>query len=263
VSTISRVGVGHGPLLEREDALAALHGAYSETRAGSGRFAFVAGEAGIGKTSLVHAFCDSVRGSSRILEGTCDPLFTPRPLAPLEEVAALTGGALERAVAEGSVREIANDLVDELGSTPTVLVLEDLHWADEATLDLLRMIGRLVADTSTLVVATFRDDELDRTHPLRMLLGGFVTAHGVTRISLEPLSRTAVATLAEGYAVDVERLFRTTSGNPFFVTQVLESGGEEIPQTVRDATLARASRLDREAATILELVAVSPPRIEA
>ena len=263
MSTISRVGVLDGPLLERDDALAALHGAYSESRIGSGSFAFVGGEAGIGKTALVRAFCDSVRGSGRILEGACDPLFTPRPLGPLEQVAALTGGALAIAVADGSVREIADVLADELDSTPTVLVLEDLHWADEATFDLLRMLGRLVADSSSLVVVTYRDDELDRTHPLRMLLGAFATANGVTRIRLEPLSRAAVATLAQGHEVDVERLFRTTSGNPFFVTQVLEAGHEDIPQTIRDATLARAARLDVDAATILELVAVTPPRVEA
>lgn len=263
MSTISRLGLATGELLERDDALAALHGAHSESRAGSGRIAFVAGEAGIGKTSLVRVFCEGVRRSSRILEGGCDPLFTPRPLGPLEEAARLTGGPLAAAVGESGVREIADALLDELGSTPTVLVLEDLHWADEATFDVLRMIGRRVAESQSLVIATYRDDELDRTHPLRMLLGAFATANGVTRIGLEPLSLAAVTTLAQGHDVDVERLFRTTSGNPFFVTQVLEAGDEEIPRTLRDATLARAARLDADAATALEVVSVTPPRVEA
>ncbi len=263
MSTISRLGVTTAGLLERDDALAALRGAYSETRAGSGSFAFVAGEAGIGKTSLVRAFCDGVRSSGRILEGFCDPLFTPRPLAPLEEVAGLVGGPVAVTVAERSTREIADALLDELGSTPTVLVLEDLHWADEATFDVLRMIGRRVGESSSLVVATYRDDELDRTHPLRVLLGAFTTTSGVTRIALEPLSRGAVTVLAEGHDVDVERLFETTSGNPFFVTEVLETGDEDIPHTIRDATLARVARLDADAARLLDAVAVSPPRIEA
>ena len=263
MSTISRLGVTTDSLVERDDALAALHGAYSESRIGAGGFAFVAGEAGIGKTSLVRAFSGSVRGSARILEGTCDPLFTPRPLGPLAEIAEAASGALSVAVAERSVHEIAEALLLELGSTSTVLVLEDVHWADEATFDVLRMIGRRIDESSSLVVATYRDDELDRRHPLRVLLGAFATANRVTRIHLEPLSRAAVAALAHGRDIDVDQLYRTTSGNPFFVTQVLEAGDESIPQTLRDATLARAARLDADAATVLDLVAVTPPRVEA
>jgi DNA-binding CsgD family transcriptional regulator/tetratricopeptide (TPR) repeat protein len=262
MSTISRTGLAAAHLLEREDALAALHGAHSESRLGTGRLAFVAGEAGIGKTSLVRAFCESVQGSSHVLQGACDPLFTPRPLGPFEDVAAAVGGDLALAVAQGSMREIADALVDEL-SSPSVLVLEDLHWADEATLDIVRMLGRRVELVPALVVVTYRDDELDRTHPLRMLLGTFATASGITRVRLEPLTRVAVAELADGYNVDADRLYRTTGGNPFYVTQVLEAGDAEIPQTLRDATLARAARLDADASAVLEMAAITPPGAEA
>ncbi len=264
MSTISRTGLPAARLLERDDALAALHGAYSESRIGDGgRLAFVAGEAGVGKTFLVRAFCTSVRGSTRVLEGACDPLVTPRPLGPFEDVAAMTGGELAVAAAAGSMRDVADALADELASTATVLVLEDVQWADEATLDILRMVGRRLDQSPGLVIVTYRDDELDRTHAVRALLGTFATADGITRIQLERLSRRAVAELADGYEVDAERLYRTTSGNPFFVVQVLEAGGQEMPQTLREATLARAARLDDAAAALLELVAVTPPHAEA
>ncbi|HET6683938.1 MAG TPA: AAA family ATPase [Gaiella sp.] len=261
MSTISRVGAPVGGLLEREDALAALHGAYSEARAGVGRLALVAGEAGVGKTSLVRALCDELR-SARILRGACDPLFTPRPRGPFEQLATQTGGELARAVAGGTVHELTECLAAELRSESTILVLEDVHWADEASLDVLRMLARRGDRTGALVMVTYRDDELDRTHSLRVLLGTLATVSDVTRIRLERLSRAAVATLADGYAVDVDRLYRTTSGNPFHVMQVLESGGADIPPTLRDATLARAALLDGDAAALLELVSIVPPHAD-
>jgi DNA-binding CsgD family transcriptional regulator/tetratricopeptide (TPR) repeat protein len=261
VSTISRVGAPAVGLIERADALAALHGAYSEARAGVGRLALVAGEAGVGKTSLVGALCDELR-SARILRGACDPLFTPRPRGPFEELATQTGGALARAVADGSVHELTECLVAELESEPTILVLEDVHWADEASLDVLRMLARRGDRTGALVIVTYRDDELDRTHSLRVLLGTLATVSDVTRIRLERLSRAAVETLADGYPVDVDRLYLTTSGNPFHVMQVLEAGGADIPPTLRDATLARAALLDGDAAALLELVSILPPHAD-
>jgi DNA-binding CsgD family transcriptional regulator len=264
MSTISRTALRTPRLLERDDALAALHGAHAESRVGSGgRLAFVVGEAGIGKTTLVQAFCDAVEAYSRVLQGACDPLATPHPLGPFEDVAATTGGPLATAVAEGGLRDVADALLDELASTPTVLVVEDVHWADEATLDILRIVGRRIDRAAGLVIVTYRDDELDRTHAVRSLLGSFATADAVTRIQLERLSRDAVTELADDTDVDAERLHRTTSGNPFFVVQVLEGGGREIPQTLREATLARAAGLDDAAAALLELVSVTPPRLEA
>ena len=132
-------------LLEREDALAALHGALSEVRAGSGRFVLVSGEAGIGKTALVRAFGDTAGRSASILTGACDPLFTPSPLGPFADVAADAGGTIGDAVRNGlGARAVFEALQGELSHSRDVLVLEDLHWADEATLDVIRLLARRV-----------------------------------------------------------------------------------------------------------------------
>jgi DNA-binding CsgD family transcriptional regulator/tetratricopeptide (TPR) repeat protein len=112
------------------------------------------------------------------------------------------------------------------------------------------------------VVATFRDDELSRSHPVQILLGDLATAAAVHRIALEPLSREAVATLAVGHDVDPDALHRKTGGNPFFVAEVLAARTTEVPPTVRDAVLARTGSLDREALHLLEVIALAPPRAE-
>jgi DNA-binding CsgD family transcriptional regulator/tetratricopeptide (TPR) repeat protein len=263
VSTVRRTRAATDRLLERDDALAALHGAHSEAKSGAGRLVVVAGEAGVGKTALVRAFCDVAQASSRILEGACDPFFTPRPLGPFADLAAETGGALAELLADGgSVRDVHGAIRDELVSAPTVLVLEDLHWADEATLDVVRMLGRRIVGTPALVVATYRDDELERTHPWRLVLGELATAPGVTRLRVEPLTLPAVADLADGSGVDAVALHLRTGGNPFFVREVLDSGGSEIPPTVQDAVLARTARLGAPAAALVDAVSVAPPEVE-
>jgi DNA-binding CsgD family transcriptional regulator len=231
---------------------------------GHGRLVFVRGEAGVGKTALLRGFCDEHRGSVRILWGNCDGLFTPRPLGPLLDVVENTGSDLKELVTTGArPHEVAGSLVRELrGQAPTILVIEDMHWADEATLDVLRLLGRRLEAVPALVLATYRDDELDRAHPLRIVLGELATEQTVERLKLEPLSRAAVARLAEPHGVDADELHRKTAGNPFFVTEVLAAGEEEIPHAVRDAVLARAARLTPAARTLLEAVAVVPPEVE-
>jgi DNA-binding CsgD family transcriptional regulator len=255
-----------GALLERSVPLAALDELFEEVRRTSrGRVVLVGGEAGVGKTMLLRRFCEGASRSGRILLGVCDPLFAPRPLGPLLDVAETVGGELEGLVTSGAVpHEVVAALARELRSTaPTVLLLEDVHWADEASLDVLRLLARRVESVPALVMASFRDDELDRAHPLRLVLGELATSASVRRLRLDPLSQAAVATLAAPHGVDAEELHRKTAGNPFFVVEVLASGADEIPDTVRDATLARASRLDPEARALLEAVALVPPYAEA
>jgi DNA-binding CsgD family transcriptional regulator/tetratricopeptide (TPR) repeat protein len=145
---------------------------------------------------------------------------------------------------------------------PTVLVLEDVHGADEATLDVLRLLARRVETVPALVLASYRDDELDRGHPLRVALGELATGGATGRLKVAPLSAAAVAKLAEPLGVDAEELYRRTSGNPFFVTEALAAGADEIPHTVRDAVLARAARLSPGARALLDAVAVVPPQAE-
>jgi len=229
-------------LLERVDALALLEESLSAVKDGSsGRLVLVAGEAGVGKTALLRRFSDEQR-ALRILWGSCDPLFTPRPLGPLLDIA-----------------ELLHEL--EL-QPPTIVVLEDLHYADEATLDVLRLVGRRIESSSALALVSYRDDELEPTHPLRIVLGELATSTAIQRLKLEPLSPGAVEALAESAGLDAEELYRRTAGNPFFVTEALGAAEEGIPATVRDAVLARSARLSPGARAVLEAVAVSPPHAE-
>jgi DNA-binding CsgD family transcriptional regulator len=253
-----------GGLLEREFELTALSEALAEARAGEGRLLLVYGEAGIGKTALVNQFCADIGAATRLLRGICDALFTPRPLGPLLEVAEEAGGVLEAAVRGGaSSYDVASALIDELRTgAPAVLVLEDVHWADEATLDVLKLLSRRIESIPALVVVSYRDDELDATHPLRHLLGQLVARRAVRRVPVDRLSPEAVATLAGSDGVDAAELYRRTSGNPFFVTEVLAAPGAEIPATVRDAVLARCARLGASARSLLEAVAVVRPEAE-
>ena len=248
-------------LLERERDLTALAASLIAVREERrGQLVLVGGEAGIGKTALLRRYCDEHRSSTRILWGACDALFTPRPLGPLIDVAQSTGGELEALVqSDAKPYEVATALVRELGrDAPTVLVIEDVHWADEATLDVIRLLGRRVESAPALVLVSYRDD-LDRLHPLRVLTGELATIESVWRLKVESLSPDAVARLAEPKGIDSEDLYGKTGGNPFFVTEVLAAGDAAIPNTVRDAVLARAARLSPRARALLEAVAVVPP----
>ena len=248
----------HG-LLERDDALACLLGAHAEARAGAGQLVLVSGEAGIGKTSLVHAFASTLGPSTRFLEGHCDGLFTPRPLSPFADVARATNGAFAAVLERGGAPEVFDALLDELASGDTVLVVEDVHWADEATLDVLRLLGRRVAALGALAVVTYRDDELDRTHPLWRVLGEIASGTAVEHIRLEPLSEAAVTELARGRDIDAGELHGRTSGNPFFVREVLESGDGQIPDSARAAVLARLAGASSEALEVIDTVALTAP----
>ena len=253
-----------GGLLERGRFLEALEAWWAEAVEGRGRLVLVTGEAGIGKTALVREFCARERLSRRVLWGACDGLRTPRPLAPFVDIAANAGDRFADAIAQGERPARCFDaLVDELaGPAPTILVIEDLHWADEATLDVMTMLGRRAEIVPALVIATYRDDELTADHPLRSVLGELRVSHGVRRIELPPLSLEAVGALAAPADADTADLYRVTGGNPFFVTEVLATGGERVPATVRDAVLARAGRLSGPARRLLEATAVVPRRTD-
>lgn len=243
-------------LLEREEALAAL----VECGRERGRVALVAGEAGIGKTALVRAFAAGIDGG--VLWGGCDALRTPRPLGPLRDIARAVGGELARVMAAGAGRyDRYGAFLDVLAAGRTVVV-EDAHWADEATLDLLVFAGRRIGDTSGLLIVTYRDDELGADHPLLGVLGSLAGQRSIRRIPLRPLSAAAVARLAEPYGMDPAEIHARTGGNPFFVTELLGEPGPTVPATVREAVLARAARLDMDARAALDAVAVIPDQAE-
>jgi DNA-binding CsgD family transcriptional regulator len=225
--------------------------------------ALIYGEAGIGKTSLVEHFVEKQKYSWRILQGACDSLFTPRPLGPLHDIALQTQGDLANLLESGSNRTaIFSACLHELQQQATIWVVEDMHWADEATLDLLKYLGRRIQQTISLMILTYRDDEIGNDHPLRILLGDLASSHALHRIPVSPLSIDAVRELSENKKVDAVELHRLTNGNPFFVTEVL-AVESRIPETVRDAVLARAARLSLSARAVLEAAAVIGARAEA
>ena len=251
-------------LLERGEQLSTLGECVEAVRKRSrGRLVLIGGEAGVGKTALLRHFCDDPPAGARLLWGACDALFTPRPLGPFVDIAATTGGELEELVeTNAGAFDVAAALMRELQTRPpAILVLEDVHWADDATLDVLRLLGRRVESLPAALLVSYRQTELGRFHPLRQVLGELGSGASSVRVRLNPLSADAVVRLAEPHGVDATALHERTGGNPLFVTEVL-AAGEEMPETVRDAVLARAARLTPTAQELLDAVAITQPQAE-
>lgn len=251
-------------LLERDQALEALAVRWRTATSGKGQTVYVSGEAGIGKTSVVEHFLAQHAGSARTLWGGCEALFTPRPLGPLYDIAAQIQGRLPQFLKQDLPRAtVFSALLEDLQANhaPTVLVFEDVHWADEATLDLIKFLGRRLQSVPVLFLLTFRDDELGPDHPLWSVLGD-LSGKSVARIRLLPLSEQAVTLLARRAQRSADHLHAVTGGNPFFVNEVLASESPGVPMSVRDAVLARATRLSPAARAVLEVVALVPARIE-
>ncbi|GAA1061690.1 ATP-binding protein [Agromyces bracchium] len=250
-------------LLERAPEMAGLRAAARDAREGRGRIVLVHGEAGIGKSSLVEALRADPPAGSRVLVGACDAMSTPRTLGPLRDLAPDVGDALRTALRGGDREEVLGALQDELDAHPgTVVVLEDVHWADEATLDVIRFLGRRIDRVPAALVLTYRD-ELDRGHPLGTLLGDLGHGERVERLALERLSVGAVETLTDGRHIPVDRVFELTRGNPYFVSEIIASAdAESVPPTVVDAVLGRLRRLDARVQDDLEQLAIVPSAVD-
>ncbi|MGH9033701.1 MAG: AAA family ATPase, partial [Acidimicrobiia bacterium] len=251
-------------LLERDAQLSLLGEALQSAAEGHGRVALVSGDAGIGKTSLARAFVERHQDRARMLWGICDDLSTPRAFGPLLDVAGEVGDDLGSALVEGAPLERLLDLVlAELVRPPgpVVLVIDDLHWADQATLDLVVFLARRIDSLRALLVLAYRPGEMGLDHPLLRTLGR-IPAHVAVRLPLEPLSVAAIGAMvgavAGGGAAELHDL---TGGNPFYVSEVL-AAPDDVPKSVVDAVLARVARLPAPAQRLLEFVALSPVRVE-
>jgi DNA-binding CsgD family transcriptional regulator len=224
----------------------------------------VTGEAGIGKTAIVSEFIRRCGSEVRVLWGACDPLSTPAPLGPLSDVGRQVGGALLERLQQGTNRErIFAATLDELErpGKPVVLVIEDVHWADDATLDLVKYLGRRIGRTRAMLIATYRSDEIHAQHPLQVAVG-LLPGETVKRLPLTVLSEAAIGELAQTLGRSSAGLYAATAGNPFYVTELLAAPPGEIPMSVRDAMLARVARLSPDARRLAELVAAVPGHAE-
>ena len=245
-------------LLERDAELARLHALLESAADGRGRIAFVGGEAGIGKSTLVSAFAADVHEKARFAVGRCDALATPRALGPFLEVAEGLGISTDR-----DRDSLLGQLISDIRRHgTTLLVIEDAHWADDASIELLSMLGRRVPELPLLLVVTYREEEASSEHPLQLAIGDLVTAGSTVWLGLAPLSRDGVRSLADQAGVTGDDLFERTGGNPFFVTEALGAPGDDVPTSIRLAVLARAARLDTEARSVLDAVSVVPGRVE-
>jgi DNA-binding CsgD family transcriptional regulator/tetratricopeptide (TPR) repeat protein len=251
-------------LLERESQLGSLLQYADEARTRTGRLVLISGEAGVGKTSLVEELQGRLPDATWAW-GACDGLFTPRPLAPLHDIAREVGGDLLEMVRGAGSRDEIFDAVLQCASAVdglAVLVVEDAQWADEASLDLLRFLARRVAKLPVLLLVTFRDDALAPSDPLRLALGELAGQRYTRRIDLPPLTPAGVRRLTEGTAYAPDELYALTGGNPFFVVEVLCDQGTEIPASARDAVLARAARLSEVARSAVDLAALDSWRVD-
>lgn len=246
-------------LLERESFLQSLAEYAGDATRGNGRLVLVAGESGMGKTALLQAF-ERHTTDARWLWGACDSLRTPRPLGPLFDIGAQAGGELAELCRGGASRDrLFAAFLAEFNSpgTCSIAVIEDVHWADEATVDLLNIAGRRLGRMPALMIATYRDDEMAADHPFRVVLGDLATQRATRRMKLPPLSRQAVRVLVGQADIDAVELHRVTGGNPFYVSEILEAGWPSVPPTVRDAVGARLARLTNGTRRAVESAAVA------
>ena len=252
-------------LLEREAQLASLREYASEARQGHGRLVLIAGEAGAGKSALVERLERDLEEASWSW-AACDGLFTPRPLGPLFDLAAGLGGELADLCRARAAREdLFGALLRQVSTSqpvPNVIVIEDVHWADEATIDLLRFLGRRLRGAAVLLIVTYRDDGLAAGDPLRVAIGDLASLSSTRRVSLPPLSADAVRVLAGGTELEAAALYRLTGGNPFYVTEAVRAGLSVVPDSARDAVLARVARLSADARQVLEVAALAGARVE-
>ena len=252
-------------LIERESQLAALHQYAREASQGQGRLVLISGEAGVGKSVLLEEFAQDL-AEARWLWAGCDGLFTPAALGPLLDIASqIDGELLQLCRAEAKRDQLYGALLRQLGDlqTLTVIAIEDVHWADEATLDLLSYLGRRIQHLRVLLLVTYRDDALVANDPLRLTLGALASQRATRRLSLPTLSAAGVATLAQDTGIDATELHRLTAGNPFFVTEVLQAGSDALPASIRDAVLARTRTLSTPARDALDIAALIGSRMQS
>lgn len=270
-------------MIGRDGDLRDLRSILGDAAAGKPQAVIVAGEAGIGKTRLLHEFAAEAGAKALVISGQCVDLgHVATPYAPIttllrtlidligaEAVLAAAGPGRETLgvllpelsgpdtdwTSENRMHEVVAVLLEHLARERCLVVLiEDLHWADEATLAVLRFLLRAVAQVPLMIVMTYRSDDVGRGHPLRTFLSEIERARRARRITLKRLTRAQIRKQAAeilGHSPDfefLESLYERSEGVPFFVEELLGIGDgldrELLPETLRDLLLARYERLD-------------------
>ena len=249
---------GYAPpvgILERDHELTVLQDGLDYANRGEGRVVVISAEAGGGKTELARSFLGAA-SPARVLWGSCSDLATPLPFGPFLDIARQGDPALETLLTSGNRNAAINRLLDllEQRPSPVVLVVEDIHWADQATVDALMFVADRIEQLPALLLLTMRAGEIEVDHPAQRLL--WRLPPGATE-RLEPaaLSQEAVAQLAP--TLDASRIMAVTGGNPFFVSELIRSPNT-LPPTVAEAVLARVIELPPSTRELLELVSIFP-----
>jgi DNA-binding CsgD family transcriptional regulator/tetratricopeptide (TPR) repeat protein len=251
-------------LIERDSFLAAMQSQFEHVSNGEGRCVFISGEAGIGKTSLIKTFCNEVKNKGNIYQGICDALFTPRPLAPLYDVLLQLGKTIPQGNIDTTNRTaFFTNFLHELSDPDKVnlVVFEDIHWADEATLDFIKFLARRINQLKCLFILTYRDTEIHSGHPLRSIMGQ-LNADSFTRIELLPLSKQAVEKMAEERGYNGEDVYRITNGNPFYVTEILASYSQGVPDNIKDSILSVYNKMNEKTKQVWQILSVLPAAFE-
>jgi predicted ATPase len=251
-------------LIERDNFLSSLNSGFRAAASGEGYCFFIVGEAGMGKTSLVKAFLKKTEDESVQYIGACDSLFTPRPLGPLYDLALQINEDWINEIRSVSSRaELFSRFVQELTQKrkPVIIVFEDIHWADEATLDFVKFLARRISRLKCLFILTLRDDEINQQYSLRNVFSD-LAPDTFTRLTLTPLSKQAVQKLADEKGYDGEDVYSISGGNPFYVNEILASYSLGVPDSVKDSILSFYNRLEDETKNVLQFLSVIPEGLE-
>lgn len=251
-------------LVERDRVIAWLDDQLAKAHAGFGHIAVVSGEAGIGKSAVVSTFAAALPLGTNVFACACDPLSSPVPLGPVlelrdaldREAAAYLSEVLDNS--DGPVSLPAAVVAAVTDSGPAIWVIEDVHWADAATLDVLRYLSTRIAGLPLLLVLTHRIEDIGAPHPLAAFLAEIVDIETLSRVELAPLTRDGVRTLAATRpGIDVDLLWEDTGGIPLLVVESLAAGRYGVaPRAVTDHVIGRLARLDAGARAVIDAVAV-------